>query len=116
DLQEMYWRGARGIELTMAHARARAHPLNIARTDRGAVTDRVLVRELTAQHVADNFHVPVCVRAKSRTGLDAILIDHAQWTEFHVPRVVVIRERERVEGLEPAVIGIAPLVTASNLA
>jgi hypothetical protein len=36
--------------------------------------------ERSLEHVSDDFHVPVAVRAKAAPGLHAILIDHPQWT------------------------------------
>ena len=67
------------------------------------------MRELAGQHVADDLHVAVTVRAEALAGSDAILVDHAQRAELDVLRIEVVGERERVVRLEPAVIGIAAL-------
>src|SRR5262249_52865768 len=41
--------------------------------------------------------------------LDEVLVQDAQMPEAHVPRVVVVGERERVPGVEPPVVGVAAL-------
>jgi hypothetical protein len=73
------------------------------------------MRELARQHVADDLHVAVAVRAEALAGRDAILVDDAQRSELDVLRIEVVRERERVIGLEPAVVGIATLFAATDL-
>src|SRR3712207_7425352 len=45
-----------------------------------------------SQHVADDLHVAVAVRAEAGARRDAVLVDHAQVAPAHVPRVVVVRE------------------------
>src|SRR5262249_26264727 len=79
------------------------------------VAHRVFMGELTRQHVADDLHIPVSVRAKSGACLYAVFVDHAQGSEFDVFRIEIVGKRKGVEGLEPAVVGIAPLLTASDL-
>ncbi len=46
---------------------------------------------------------------KPAPGVDAVVVDHAQAAEAHVPRVVVLAERERVAAVEPAPVGLAAL-------
>ncbi len=72
------------------------------------------MRELAVQHVADDFHVAMAVRAEPLAGGDAVLVDDAQRTELDVLRIEVIRERERVIRLEPAVVGVTPLLAATD--
>src|SRR6185503_19003261 len=98
-----------------AHAAAGAHALHVARDDGRAVAHRILVAERALEHVADDLHVTVAVRAEARARLHAILVDDAQRTEPHVLRVVVIREGEAVVRVEPAVVGVAALATAPEL-
>ena len=64
-------------------------------------------RQLARQHVADDLHVAVAVVAEARAGGDAVLVDHAQVAEAHVLRIVVAGEGKAVEGLQPAVVGMA---------
>jgi hypothetical protein len=73
------------------------------------------VGERAVEHVADDLHVAVPVRAEPRARLHAILVDHAQRAEAHVPRVVVVGEGEAVERAQPAVIGVAALASAAQL-
>src|SRR5205807_5237133 len=80
-----------------------------------AVTHGVLVRELALEDVADDLHVTVAVGAEARARLHAILVDHAQWAVAHVPRVVIAGEGEAVERAQPAVVGVAALVSAPNV-
>ena len=73
------------------------------------------MRELPREHVADDLHVAVAVGAEARARLHAVLVDHAQRAELDVLGIEVIGEREAVLRLEPAVVGVAALVAASDL-
>src|SRR5688572_27735297 len=114
DLQEVHQVRRRRIELAVTHAAAGAHALHVAGTDGRAVAYRVAMCELAGEHVADDLHVAVTVRAEALAGRDAILVDHAQRAELDVVRIEVVGERERVIRLEPAVIGIAALEAATD--
>src|SRR5262245_4642438 len=107
DLQEVDRLARRRIELAMGHARARAHPLDLARPDHRPGAEAVAMLQGSAEDVADDLHVPVAVRGKAAAGLHAVLVDHSQGAEAHVARVVVLAERERVRGVEPAEIEMA---------
>ena len=74
----------------MPYARAGAHSLHIARPDDGPVAHGVLVREFTGQHVADDFHVAMAMRAEARARLHSVLVDDPQGAELDVLRVEVI--------------------------
>jgi hypothetical protein len=114
NLQEMHALGRRGIEFTVPHARARAHALYIAGSNRRAVTERVFVGKLAREHVADDLHVAMPMRAEAGAGQHAILVDDAQRAEFDEPRIVVLGKRKAVKGLEPSVIGKSSFLTASH--
>ena len=73
------------------------------------------MRELALEHVADDLHVAVAMRAEALAGCDTILVDDAQRSELDVLRIEVVGERERMVRLQPAVIGIAALVAAPDL-
>ena len=62
------------------------------------------MRELAREHVADDLHVAVTVRAEALPGRDTVFVDDPQRSEAHVLRVVVVGEGEGVEGPEPAVV------------
>ncbi len=61
------------------------------------------------EDVGEDLHVAVAVRPEAGSGRDAVVVDHAQAAEAHVPRVVVLAERERVAAVEPAPVGLAAL-------
>ena len=101
------------VELGVVDAGSRAHPLHFAWPDRRAVTEAVLVRELAFENVGDDLHVLVVMRAEAAPRIHEVLVDDAQRAEAHVLGVVVVREREGVERVEPAVIGVAALGSGS---
>ena len=82
----------RGIELAVAHTGARAHALHVAWTDGRAVAHAVLVLERAFQHIGDDFHVAVAVRAEALPRLDLVVVDHPQRAEPHLARILVIGE------------------------
>jgi hypothetical protein len=74
----------------------------------------VLVLERALEDVGEDLHVAVAVRAEARSRLDPVVVDHAQAAKAHVARVVVLAERERVPAVEPAPVGPAAVLRASN--
>ena len=80
----------RVVEFAVLHARACAHALHVPRGNALDVAHAVLVPQLATQHVADDFHILVAVRAKAPSGSNAVFINHAQVGQSHVVRVVVI--------------------------
>src|SRR5664280_223597 len=104
----------RVVELAVLHAAPGAHALHVARPDdagRRALAatgaHAVFVRQLAFEHIADDFHIAMAVRAEAASGRDAILVDDAQVAAAHMPRVVIVGERKAVAALQPAVVGIA---------
>ena len=95
-LQEVHQFLARGIELAVGDAAARAHHLHVAGADHRAGAHRVLVFQRTLQHIGEYFHVPVRMRAEARAGLDAIVIDHQQVGETDLLWIMVAAEGKRV--------------------
>ena len=69
--------------------------------------------EFAADDVAPDEEFGVRVRAKARAAFYAVFVDHAEGTERFVGRVVVGGEGEGVEGVEPAVVGVAAVVPGS---
>ena len=104
----MHRRGLGRIEFAVLHPAPGAHSLHVAGDDRRAVAHAVAVRKLAVQHVADDLHVAMAVRAEAHAGLHAILVDDAQRSEGHVRGIVVIGKREAVPGIQPAVLGMSP--------
>jgi hypothetical protein len=48
--------------------------------------------------------------AETLAGLNAVFVHHPQRAKSHLPRVAVRGEGKRVVGIEPAVIGVTPVV------
>src|ERR1700740_742862 len=71
--------------------------------------------ELALEHVCDDLHVAVAVRAESASGLHAILVDHPQRAKSQKVGIVVIGEREGVIRVQPAVIEMAALFGSANV-
>src|SRR5262249_2188364 len=115
DLKEMHRFGLRRIELTVPHARARGHSLDFVRSERFRAPHAVLVRQCALQHVGEDLHVAMPMHAESLPGGYAILVDYAQAAKAHELRIVIVAERKRVIGVEPAVVGMAPILTLANL-
>src|SRR5262249_45817694 len=88
---------------------------HVAGADGGSSAGRVLVSELTGQHVADDLHVAMAVRAEAGARGDAVFVDHAQGPELDVFRVEIVSERERVVGPEPAVVGVASVGAVADV-
>ena len=78
------------VELAVLHTRTSAHALHVSGRYALDVAHAVLVAQLTAQDVTDDFHVLVAVRAKAPSGSNAVFINHAQVGQSHMGRVVVI--------------------------
>jgi hypothetical protein len=87
ELQEVRGLRMRAVEFAVQHAASRAHALHVARADRGTRAGGIAVRQLAFQHVADDLHVAVAVRAEARARHHAVLVDHPQRAELHVPGV-----------------------------
>jgi hypothetical protein len=114
DLQEMHGLGLRRIELAVPHAAARAHALDVAGADHRARAGGILVGQCAFEHVADDLHVAVAVRAEASAWRHAIFVDDAQRTEVHMFRIVVVGEREAVTRLQPPVVGMTAFATAAD--
>ena len=92
DLQEVHRLRLRVVELAVHDAAPGAHALHVALADDGARARGVLVRQLAVEHVADDLHVPVAMRAEAGTRDHAVLVDDAQRPELHVLRIPVVGE------------------------
>lgn len=66
--------------------------------------------EFAAHNVAPDEEFGVRVRAKACAALHAVFVYHAEGAEGFVRGVVVGGEGEGVEGVEPAVVGVAAVV------
>ena len=110
DLQEVHGFLVGSVILAVGYASSSAHPLDFSRLDNGSVAHAVLVAQSALEHVSDNLHVPVTVRWEASAWCHAIVIEYAQRSEAHEPRVVIVREGEGVLGVKPPVIRVAPIL------
>ncbi|EAU65345.1 conserved hypothetical protein [Stigmatella aurantiaca DW4/3-1] len=113
DLQQVQFLSRR-VLLAVPHARARRHPLHLPRAQDAHRAHAVPVLDGAREHIGDDLHVLVGVGAKASAGRHAVLVDDAQRAEVHVRRVVVTRERERMVGIQPAMVRMATLIRRSN--
>ncbi|MNO00548.1 hypothetical protein D3C81_2204630 [compost metagenome] len=72
------------------------------------------MRNRAVQHIGDDLHVTVAVRAETAAGGDAVVVDHAQRAKAHVSGIVVVGEGKGVKGIEPAMVGVTPFGGAAN--
>ena len=107
DLQEMNRRGLRVIELAVVNAGARRHALHIARADDRARADAVFVLQRAVEDIRDNLHVAMAMSVEAAARAHPVFVDHAQRTETHVLRVVIMAERKAVAAVQPTEIGKA---------
>src|SRR5271169_2957375 len=107
--------GWRRIHLAMADAAAGAHSLSVAWANDRTRAQAVLVLKRAVQNVSNNFHVAVRVGGEPFAGRDLVFVDHAQGTKSHETRIVVLVERKRVAGIEPAEIAATAFIAASNV-
>jgi hypothetical protein len=114
DLQQVQRLGARRIDLAVGHAGAGGHALDLTGLDDRAGAHRVAVLQLAAEHVGDDLHVGVRVGAEAAAGGNLVVVDHPQGPIAHVARIPVVGEREGVPGVQPAVVGVAAFVGASQ--
>ena len=96
DLQKVQRRGWAGIEFTVRDTATGAHELNLARLKHAAIAHAVLVLQHAFQHIAENFHVAMRMRAKALTGVNTIIVDDSQRPEADLGRVVIIGKRKGV--------------------
>jgi len=98
------------IELRMLYASTCAHPLQVTRDNRRAITHGIAMRQLTGQDPTENFHVAVTMGTKARPGGNTVLINHPQRAERHVIGVLITSERKAVPGIEPPMLAMASFV------
>src|SRR4051794_21514945 len=105
----------RVIELTMLHAPARGHMLHIAGPHHRAVAETILMLQRSRQDVGDDFHVPVRMLAEAVAAVHPVVVDHPETPESHVLGIIIIRKRERVISVEPAMVGVTAVFGFSDV-
>ena len=99
----------------MLDAGACAHHLDIARAGPSLVAQRILVGNRAAAHISDDFHVAVAMWRKARLCGDDIVVPHADAPPSHPRRVIIVRKRKMMVGVQPAMIGRAERSKRSNV-
>jgi hypothetical protein len=74
----------------------------------------VFVRKRSFQHITEDFHIAVGVRAKAPARSDAIFVDDAQAAKSHVLRIMIIGKRKSMTRIEPPMLCVASLLTSAN--
>src|SRR6266850_2233052 len=115
DLQEVHRVGPGGVELAVRDAGTRAHALHVAGPDLPTAAGGVAMCQPALEHVGQDLHVPVRMRAESLPWLHGVVVDHAQRAEPHVFGVVVVAEREGVPGIEPTGVGVEAVAGLAQL-
>jgi hypothetical protein len=95
-------------------AGAGAHHLHLTPADDALAAGAVLVGHRAGDHIGENLHVAVGMGAEAAAGRDGVVVDDPQRAEAVVLGVVVVGEREGVEAVEPAVVGVAAFVGATE--
>ena len=80
---------------------ARAHILEGARLYYRTVAHAVLVFQLAFEDIAKDLGILVTMHAESPTGLDDVIVDHAQRAKTNLLCVVITAERKRMPAMEP---------------
>jgi hypothetical protein len=60
--------------------------------------------DLQWERIRDHFPEENIPEGRNPHPVDPILVDHTHWPEAHMFRITVMRERETVEAIEPAVV------------
>src|SRR2546428_1489095 len=114
DLQEVHGLGFGGVELAVHHPATRAHALDVSGLDHASPSGGIAMRETAVEDVGDDLHVAVQMGTEALSGLDRVVVDHAQGPEAGTVWVVVVRERERMPGIEPIGPGMEAIVGLEN--
>src|SRR5690606_9221250 len=107
--------GRRMVELAVLHTGAGAHDLHVAGPDDRAAAHGVPVFQSAFEHVGNDLHIPMAVGAKAAAGGDGIVIDHSQHRPAHLLWVVVVCERESMVAVQPIVVGMTSVFSATDI-
>ncbi len=99
----------------MGHPAAGRHHLDVARRGAAGIAQIVLVGDRAFADVGDDLHVAMRVRREAGLGGDDVVVPDAQRTPAHPPGIVIIREREVVVRVQPAVICTAKRIEGTKL-
>jgi hypothetical protein len=72
------------------------------------------VFQFAIEHVRNDFHIAVWVRAKSLRRLYPIVVYYPQFAKSHVLGIIEIGKRKAVFTVQPAVVGVAAVCRSSD--
>ena len=110
----MHWLDGRVVKFTVRDPAPGADALDVSGFEHGFMPHAIAVLKRAAQDVGDDLHVAVRVRAEAAATGDRVVVDNAQRAEAHPTRLVIVRERKCVVGVQPTVVGVASFVGSSN--
>jgi hypothetical protein len=96
DLEKMNLFGGGVIELAVPDTRSCRHVLDFAGTDDASVAHEILMLQLSAQDIGDDFHVPMGMGSEAHARCHAVVIDHPETAKSHPFGIVVFAKAERV--------------------
>ena len=105
-----FFRGA-WVVLRVTNTGTRAHDLKLTRRNLLFVTHAVLMLHGPFQHVGQNFHIFMRMGTEALACVDHVIVDNPQRREAHKVRIVIVRERESMPGIQPAVVSVAAFVS-----
>ena len=111
DLVQMQFFRVAWVVLRVTNPGTRAHDLELTRRHLLFIPHAVLVLNGPFQHVGQDFHVLVRMGSEALACINHVVIDHPQRREAHKVRVVIVRERESMPGIQPAVVSVAAFVS-----
>ena len=114
-MQELHRLGFGTVLFGMFGARAERHQLHTAGMKDAIVAEAVRVAEGPLPDVGDALDVGVRVHRPDRTRSEAIVIEHPQRSNPHLPRVAIAIEREMPAGDKPAALFLVDLAVAAHL-
>ena len=88
--------------------------LHFARFHDFMAAHAVLVFQRTGNDIGNDFHIAVRMQAEPFSDSHPVFIDHAKGTETHIAWVVIVGKRKRMVRLQPAMVGIAPVLRISD--
>ena len=113
QLQELHLLRLGVIALRVLGTRAECHALHAACFEDAAASDAVRVLEMAGNDVGDAFDVAMWVHRPYGAWRQRVVIEHAQRTDAHVGRVVVLVEAEVPTGAEPTAVSREDFLVAT---
>ena len=89
------------VDFTVNNAGARAHALDFARAQGGAMAHGIAVVQGTLHHHGDDFHVPVGMHAKALARPNTVIVDHQKRTKASPTGIKMAAKTKTMPAIEP---------------